>query len=174
MCNNTTNWNKIAELHMKYSNISTACFFLADIICCSQLVLAHVFFFVRRLYRLQSYNTILIYVLLLVIVEQLFIYLKTCIHFFFLTFVCRKNEIYNGHQGGVYIFGEGRGLIEYNNIYGNALAGIQIRTNSNPIVRHNKIHHGQHGGIYVVSDTSCKLWCFGRNVIDIADGHLLK
>ncbi len=34
---------------------------------------------------------------------------------------------------------------------GNALAGIQIRTNSNPIVRFNKIHHGQHGGIYVVS-----------------------
>ncbi len=32
---------------------------------------------------------------------------------------------------------------------GNALAGIQIRTNSDPIVRHNKIHHGQHGGIYV-------------------------
>lgn len=121
--------------------------------------------------------------------------------------VSRKNEIFNGHQGGVYIFGEGRGLIEHNNIYGknihpdvwrltftglnrnipnaliylgytfkqqitfelrvlyilfqcdhllkfstgNALAGIQIRTNSNPIVRHNKIHHGQHGGIYVVS-----------------------
>jgi len=34
-------------------------------------------------------------------------------------------------------------------ISGNALAGIQIRTNSDPIVRHNKIHHGQHGGIYV-------------------------
>lgn len=32
---------------------------------------------------------------------------------------------------------------------GNALAGIQIRTNSDPIVRHNKIHDGQHGGIYV-------------------------
>ena len=30
----------------------------------------------------------------------------------------RKNEIYNGHQGGVYIFGEGRGLVEHNNIYG--------------------------------------------------------
>lgn len=29
------------------------------------------------------------------------------------------------------------------------MAGIQIRTNSDPIVRHNKIHHGQHGGIYV-------------------------
>ena len=69
----------------------------------------------------------------------------------------RKNEIYNGHQGGVYIFGEGRGLIESNNIYGNALAGIQIRTNSNPVVRNNKIHHGQHGGVYVVS-TSYKMF----------------
>lgn len=32
---------------------------------------------------------------------------------------------------------------------GNALAGIQIRTSSDPIVRHNVIHDGQHGGIYV-------------------------
>ncbi|XP_039274920.1 F-box only protein 11-like, partial [Nilaparvata lugens] len=28
-----------------------------------------------------------------------------------------RNEIYNGHQGGVFILGEGRGLIEHNNIY---------------------------------------------------------
>ena len=34
---------------------------------------------------------------------------------------------------------------------GNALAGIQIRSESNPIIRNNQIHHGQHGGIYVVS-----------------------
>ena len=33
----------------------------------------------------------------------------------------------------------------------NALAGIQIRTKSNPIVRCNKIHSGLHGGLYVVS-----------------------
>ena len=32
----------------------------------------------------------------------------------------------------------------------NALAGIQIRTKSNPIVRCNRIHSGLHGGIYVV------------------------
>ena len=63
----------------------------------------------------------------------------------------RGNEIFNGHQGGVYIFGEGRGLIENNDIHSNALAGIQIRTNSNPIIRGNRIHDGQHGGIYVVS-----------------------
>lgn len=36
----------------------------------------------------------------------------------FVFFFNRKNEIFNGHQGGVYIFGEGRGLIEHNNIYG--------------------------------------------------------
>ena len=113
---------------------------------------------------------------------------------------------------GVYVFGEGKGLIEGNNIHGkydyaysirlfgshylkfisvwmlkrfsvdiivnggrglppltmvkyvqmsemsifhcfvsdNALAGIQIRTKSNPIVRCNRIHNGLHGGIYVV------------------------
>ena len=68
----------------------------------------------------------------------------------------RGNAIFNGNQGGVYIFGDGRGLIEGNDIYGNALAGIQIRTNSCPIVRHNKIHDGQHGGIYVVIHSSNK------------------
>lgn len=70
-----------------------------------------------------------------------------------LVLLLRGNAIFNGNQGGVYIFGDGRGLIESNDIYGNALAGIQIRTNSCPIVRHNKIHDGQHGGIYVV-----RLW----------------
>jgi len=40
-------------------------------------------------------------------------------------------------------------LIEGNNIHDNALAGIQIRTKSNPIVRCNRIHSGLHGGIYV-------------------------
>lgn len=70
---------------------------------------------------------------------------------YFVLFKYRGNAIFNGNQGGVYIFGDGRGLIEGNDIHGNALAGIQIRTNSCPIVRHNKIHDGQHGGIYVVN-----------------------
>lgn len=34
---------------------------------------------------------------------------------------------------------------------GNTLAGVQIRTGSDPIIRNNQIHHGLHGGIYVVS-----------------------
>ena len=50
------------------------------------------------------------------------------------------------------VFDQGKhGWLTHVFVSGNALAGIQIRTNSNPIVRHNKIHHGQHGGIYVVS-----------------------
>ena len=43
------------------------------------------------------------------------------------------------------------GLLEGTNIHGNALAGIEIRSGSNPIIRNNQIHHGQHGGLYVVS-----------------------
>lgn len=74
-----------------------------------------------------------------------------CVLLIIFYFLSSGNAIFNGNQGGVYIFGDGRGLIESNDIYGNALAGIQIRTNSCPIVRHNKIHDGQHGGIYVVN-----------------------
>ena len=55
-------------------------------------------------------------------------------------------------QGGVYFFANGRGVLENNNIHGNTLAGVQIRTGSNPIIRDNEIHHGLHGGIYVVSN----------------------
>lgn len=87
----------------------------------------------------------------------------------------RDNEIFGGLQGGVYFFGGGRGILESNNIHGtillpllvmcsdvfflitsgNTLAGVQIRTGSNPIIRNNQIHHGLHGGIYVVSAHVC-------------------
>lgn len=46
---------------------------------------------------------------------------------------------------------------------GNTLAGVQIRTGSDPIIRNNEIHHGLHGGIYVVSEyafiISLIYWC---------------
>ena len=51
----------------------------------------------------------------------------------------------------MYFFGSGRGVLENNNIHSNTLAGVQIRTGSDPIIRNNRIHHGHHGGIYVVS-----------------------
>lgn len=34
----------------------------------------------------------------------------------------RGNAIFNGNQGGVYIFGDGRGLIEGNDIYGKLIS----------------------------------------------------
>ena len=41
-------------------------------------------------------------------------------------------------------------------IIGNALTGIQIRSQSNPVVRHNKIHDGLDAGIYVVGVHLCR------------------
>ena len=58
----------------------------------------------------------------------------------------------------MYFFGGGRGVLENNNIHSNTLAGVQIRTGSNPIIRNNEIHHGLHGGIYVVRPSHLWLW----------------
>lgn len=38
----------------------------------------------------------------------------------------RGNSIFNGNQGGVYIFGDGRGLIEGNDIYGKHVVFYKI------------------------------------------------
>ena len=97
----------------------------------------------------------------------------------------KDNEIFNGLQGGVYFFGGGRGVLENNKIYGNTLAGVQIRTGSDPIIRNNEIHHGLHGGIYVVSQRVCVcvallsyyrgilllLYCCLRVLVMLMSGH---
>lgn len=41
-------------------------------------------------------------------------------------FFLRGNAIFNGNQGGVYIFGDGRGLIEGNDIYGKLICLLHI------------------------------------------------
>ena len=43
----------------------------------------------------------------------------------------------------------GLGVIEQNEIFDNAIAGVWIRMHSNPLLRHNKIHDGRHGGICI-------------------------
>lgn len=43
-----------------------------------------------------------------------------------LIFFLRGNAIFNGNQGGVYIFGDGRGLIEGNDIYGKLICLLHI------------------------------------------------
>ena len=43
----------------------------------------------------------------------------------------------------------GRGLLEENEIFDNAMAGVWIKTESDPILRRNKIHDGREGGICI-------------------------
>ena len=40
-------------------------------------------------------------------------------------------------------------MIEQNEIFDNAMAGVWIKTDSNPVLRHNKIHDGRDGGICI-------------------------
>ena len=39
--------------------------------------------------------------------------------------------------------------MEDNDIYGNALAGVWIKTDSNPTLRRNKIYNGKEGGVCI-------------------------
>lgn len=43
----------------------------------------------------------------------------------------------------------GLGFIEDNEIFDNAMAGVWIKTDSNPTLRRNKIHDGRDGGICI-------------------------
>ena len=40
-------------------------------------------------------------------------------------------------------------MLEENEIFDNAMAGVWIKTESNPVLRRNKIHHGREGGVCV-------------------------
>lgn len=46
-------------------------------------------------------------------------------------------------------FFSGLGFIEDNEIFDNAMAGVWIKTDSNPTLRRNKIHDGRDGGICI-------------------------
>ena len=55
----------------------------------------------------------------------------------------------------------GEGLLEENDIYGNALAGVWIKTDSNPILRRNKIYNGKEGGVCIFNN--------GRGILEEND-----
>ena len=44
---------------------------------------------------------------------------------------------------------QGLGFIEDNEIFDNAMAGVWIKTDTNPTLRRNKIHDGRDGGICI-------------------------
>ena len=55
----------------------------------------------------------------------------------------------------------GEGILEENDIYGNALAGVWIKTDSNPILRRNKIYNGKEGGVCIFNN--------GRGILEDND-----
>jgi F-box protein 11 len=61
----------------------------------------------------------------------------------------RRNKIWGGQNGGILVYNSGLGMIENNEIFDNAMAGVWIKTDSNPVLRHNKIHDGRDGGICI-------------------------
>ena len=57
------------------------------------------------------------------------------------------NIIHDGNDIGILVSKNSRGTIENNKIFGNALAGVEIRGKSNPRVLRNKIYDGKGPGI---------------------------
>lgn len=62
----------------------------------------------------------------------------------------------------------GLGFIEDNEIFDNAMAGVWIKTDSNPTLRRNKIHDGRDGGICIFNGGRGNFfpYCFSLNVLD--------
>lgn len=61
----------------------------------------------------------------------------------------------------------GLGFIEDNEIFDNAMAGVWIKTDSNPTLRRNKIHDGRDGGICIFNGgrgTSLTFSSFSFNI----------
>lgn len=50
------------------------------------------------------------------------------------------------------IYNGGLGILEDNEIFDNAMAGVWIKTESNPILRRNKIHDGHEGGVCIFNN----------------------
>lgn len=47
------------------------------------------------------------------------------------------------------MYNSGLGLLEQNEIFDNAMAGVWIKTDSNPTLKRNKIFDGRDGGICI-------------------------
>jgi F-box protein 11 len=61
----------------------------------------------------------------------------------------RRNRIHDGRQSGVFIWKNGLGTLEDNEIFGNALSGVAIKSEGSPTIRRNRIHGGKGSGIFV-------------------------
>jgi parallel beta-helix repeat protein len=61
----------------------------------------------------------------------------------------RRNHIHDGNESGVFVYDEGQGTFEDNEIFGNTLGGVSVKTSGNPTVRRNRIRDGKGSGVTV-------------------------
>jgi len=59
------------------------------------------------------------------------------------------NTIHDSKGCGILVYENGQGVIEDNDIYGNAFSSVQIMGGGNPTLKRNKIHDGKSDGILV-------------------------
>ena len=63
--------------------------------------------------------------------------------------VCLSLQVHHGKDCGFFIFDQGKGYLELNDIFANRIAGVEIKNKADPILYRNNIHHGQTGGVYI-------------------------
>jgi parallel beta-helix repeat protein len=60
-----------------------------------------------------------------------------------------RNRIHDCRGAGIFVYEDGRGTFEDNDVFANTLAGIEVRDSGDPTVRRNRIHDGKGSGILV-------------------------
>jgi len=69
--------------------------------------------------------------------------------------ILRECKIHDSKDGaGVFIYEQATGQLEDCDIFGNAFAGVEIKTGGNPVIRRCQIHDGKVGGVYVYENGS--------------------
>ncbi|MCA3505492.1 MAG: right-handed parallel beta-helix repeat-containing protein [Rhodobacter sp.] len=63
--------------------------------------------------------------------------------------VVRGNTLRDGKAAGIFVYDNGKGRIEENQIFGNVASGIVIGTGADPVVRGNTLRDGRESGIHV-------------------------
>ena len=85
------------------------------------------------------------------------------------------NLIHDSKNAGILVYENGQGVIEDNDIYGNARPGVEIKDGGDPTLKHNKIHDGKSAGIIVYKNGKSAIEdndIFGNTLagVEIKDG----
>ncbi|MBV9790152.1 MAG: right-handed parallel beta-helix repeat-containing protein [Chloroflexi bacterium] len=64
----------------------------------------------------------------------------------------RHNRIYNSNHMGIYVFDNGQGILEDNEIFRNTYSGIVIESGGNPTIRRNRIYNNKQSGVVIIEN----------------------